>query len=468
MKKIILLITAGAMLTLVSCKKDFLDLSPYDQVPQDQAITDEAGMVAAVNGLYSQLRNASLYGRSLPLIGDLMADNVFISTTNSNRYLPEFNYTFISTNAFITATWGEAYKAILRANNIINADVTSANSAQLKGEALTMRALMYFNLVNYFARPYTVDPGADGVPLILDYNPLEKPTRATVAEVYQQIETDLSEAFAQMTNTTKNSSFVTKYVARALQARVALFKGDYAAAKTYALDVVTNGGYSLTSAANYVNYWKNPAPVSTKVETIFEITSDAVNNNGTNALSYFYDQAGYGDALAADDLYNKYTATDVRRNLFITGTRAGLTVRIVNKYSNTNTAADKDDTKVIRYSEILLTLAEAYYRTNDETNARLYLNMVAQQRDPSFTGYTSTGTALLNDILLERRKELAFEGMRYLDLQRLDLDVVRVNINNNYVGVTPTLIEADNFRRIYPIPQAERDANPNIEQNEGY
>jgi hypothetical protein len=468
MKNIILLLTTGAMLTLVSCKKDFLDLSPYDQVPQDQAITDEAGMVAAVNGLYSQLRNASLFGRSLPLIGDLMADNVFISTTNSNRYLPEFNYTFISTNAFITATWGEAYKAILRANNIINADVSSTNSAQLKGEALTMRALMYFNLVNYFARPYTVDPGADGVPLILDYNPLEKPTRATVAEVYQQIEADLAEAFAQMTNTTKNSSFVTKYVARALQARVALFKGDYAAAKTYALDVVTNGGYSLTSAANYVNYWKNAAPVSTKVETIFEITSDAVNNNGTNALSYFYDQAGYGDALAADDLYNKYTATDVRRNLFITGTRAGLTVRIVNKYSNTNTAADKDDTKVIRYSEILLTLAEAYYRTNDETNARLYLNMVAQQRDPSFTGYTSTGTALLNDILLERRKELAFEGMRYLDLQRLELDVVRVNINNNYVGVTPTLIEADNFRRIYPIPQAERDANPNIEQNEGY
>src|SRR5687768_10249733 len=123
MKKIILLLTTGAMLTLVSCKKDFLDLSPYDQVPQDQAITDEAGMVAAVNGLYSQLRNASLFGRSLPLIGDLMADNVFISTTNSNRYLPEFNYTFISTNAFITATWGEAYKAILRANNIINADV---------------------------------------------------------------------------------------------------------------------------------------------------------------------------------------------------------------------------------------------------------------------------------------------------------------------------------------------------------
>lgn len=468
MKKIFLFLAAGAILGLTSCKKDFLDLSPYDQVPQDQAITDEAGMVAAVNGLYSQLRNPSLYGRSLPLIGDLMADNVFISTTNSNRYLAEFNYTFISTSAFITGTWGEAYKAILRANNIINSNISTTNSPQLKGEALTVRALMYFNLVNYFAKPYTVDASADGVPRILTYDPLGKPSRVSVSEVYMQIEADLAAAFSQMTNTTKNSSYVTKYVARALQARVALFKGDWATAKTMALDVVNNGGYTLTSAANLVNYWRNPAPVSTKVETIFEITSDAVNNNGSNALSYFYDQAGYGDAIGSDDLYNRYAATDVRRNLFITGTRASQTVRIVNKYPNTNTAADKDDTKVIRYAEILLTLAEAYYRTSDEANALLYLNMVAQQRDPSFTGYTSTGAALLSDIILERRKELAFEGMRYLDLQRLNADVVRVNINNNYVGVTPVLISTDNFRRIYPIPQAERDANPNISQNEGY
>ena len=468
MKKIILILSAGALLTLGSCKKDFLDLSPYDQVPQDQAIIDEAGMGAAVNGIYSQLRNASLYGRSLPLVGDLMADNAFISTTNSNRYLPEYNYTYISTNAFITATWGEAYKAILRANNVINSEVTSTNSPQLKGEALTLRALSYFHLVNYFAKAHTVDANAPGVPLILVYDPMLKPARSTVGQVYTQIEADLAAAFSQMTSTTKNSSYVTKYVARALQARVALFKGDYANAKTYALDVVNNGGYTLTSAANYVNYWKNPAPVSSKVETIFEVASDAVNNNGTNALSYFFDQAGYGDAIGADDLYNKFAATDVRRDLFITGTRANQQVRIVNKYPNTNTASDKDDTKIIRYSEVLLTLAEAYYRTSDEVNARLYLNMVAKQHDPSFAGYTSTGTQLLDDIILERRKELAFEGMRYLDLQRLNLDVVRVNINNNYVGVTPTLIPTSNFRRIWPIPQTEKDANQEIEQNTGY
>jgi hypothetical protein len=232
--------------------------------------------------------------------------------------------------------------------------------------------------------------------------------------------------------------------------------------------VVTNGGFTLTAAANLFNYWKNPAPVSNKVETIFEVSSDAVNNNGTNALSYFYDQAGYGDAIGSDDLYNQYSATDARKGLFITGTRAGQTVRIVNKYPNTTNAADKDDNKVIRYAEVLLTLAEAYYRTGDEVNALLYLNQVAKQRDPSFAGFASTGNQLLNDIILERRKELAFEGMRYLDLLRLNMDVVRVNINSNYVGITPLTLSANNFRRIFPIPQNERDANPNISQNGGY
>ena len=465
-KLIAIALVAGTLLS--SCKKKFLDLNPYAEVPTDAAITDEAGMNAAANGMYAQLRSANLYGRTLPLWGDLLGDNLFISTTNSNRYLPELNYTYTVTY-FNGGTWSSAYIAILRANNIINADIPStAVTQQLKGEAMTVRALMYFNLVNYFAKQYTVDPNAEGVPIVLAYDPFLRPARNKVSEVYAQIDKDLAEAFASMTNTTKNSSYITKYVARALQARVALFKGDWAAARTAALDVVQNGGYTLVTAANLVNYWKGAAPVTSKVETIFEVTSDAVNNNGTNALSYFYDQTGYGDALASDDFYNKYSATDVRRQLFISGTRASQAVKIVNKYSNTNNAADKDDTKVIRYSEIILTLAEAYFRLNDETNAKLYLNMLVAQRDPSFAGYTSTGAQLLEDILLERRKELAFEGMRYLDLQRLNRDVVRVNVNNNYQGVTPITIPITNFRRLLPIPQDERDANPNISQNTGY
>ena len=97
-----------------------------------------------------------------------------------------------------------------------------------------------------------------------------------------------------------------------------------------------------------------------------------------------------------------------------------------------------------------------------------YLNMVAKQRDPSFAGYTSTGAALIADILIERRKELAFEGHRYWDLTRTKQDVVRVNLNGNYPSNTPLTLLTTSNKRIWAIPQSERDANPNISQNPGY
>jgi starch-binding outer membrane protein, SusD/RagB family len=464
-----ILLAGSLSLLILSCKKEFLNLEPYDQIPLDAIIKNENDMQAAVNGAYAQLRDVDLFGRTLPLIGDLLADNVFISTTNSNRYIPEFTYAYINTHGNALNTWNDAYNAILRANNVINSTLlVTAISSQLKGEALTLRALMHFTLVNLYAKPYTADPNADGVPIILQFDPALKPARSKVSEVYTQIEKDLNDAFGLMTNTTKSSSLITKYVAKALLARVYLYKGDWNNAKTAALDVVNNGGYTLVSAANLVNYWKNPSPVTSKIETIFEISADGINNNGTNALAYFYDPAGYGDAICADDLYNKYTATDVRRGLLVNGVRASQNVRIVNKYSNTSNNAEKDDTKIMRYAEVLLILAEAYARTSDGTNALLRLNQVAQQRDPSFAGYSSSGTDLIEDVINERRKELAFEGDRFWDLNRLNRDVTRVNINNNYPANAPLVLAAGNQKRVWPIPQNERDANPNISQNTGY
>lgn len=96
------------------------------------------------------------------------------------------------------------------------------------------------------------------------------------------------------------------------------------------------------------------------------------------------------------------------------------------------------------------------------------LNEVAQKRDPAFAGYTSSGQALIDDIIQERRKELAFEGDRYWDLARLQKNVERTNLNNNYPPNTPLNISAGDFRRIWPIPQDEINANPGINQNTGY
>ncbi|RYZ51511.1 MAG: RagB/SusD family nutrient uptake outer membrane protein [Chitinophagaceae bacterium] len=216
------------------------------------------------------------------------------------------------------------------------------------------------------------------------------------------------------------------------------------------------------------SYWSSNTPRNDKLETIFEVVFDLVGNIGNNSLASFYDQVGYGDALAAQALYNLYSPTDVRRSLILASSPTRGNVKVVNKYPNTS-QPDKDEVKLIRLSEVYLIAAEAAYHTNNENLARDYVDAIATRRDPDFTGYTESGPALLQAILTERRKELAFEGHRYWDLARYNQDVVRVNLGGNYSGV-PLVIPAGYFRRLLPIPQSELDANPNIrdEQNPGY
>lgn len=468
--------STGAVLLLMtlvfasSCKKSFLDLRPYSSVSSDVAINNASDMQAALAGTYANLNSSNLFGRSIPLFGDLVADNLYISTVNSNRYLDFFqiNYTVSNTNA--QTIWESAYSAILRANNVINSSLHgTAEIDQLRGEALAIRALMYFELVKFYAKPYTVDPNGLGVPIILEYNPSVKPTRNTLKEVYDQIEKDLTEAIGLMTMD-KPSGFFTKYAAKALLARMYLFKGEWSDALSTAQDVINNSGYTLLKLNEVVPFWENNTNRNDKKEVLFEVVFDANNNLGNGSLEAFFDQNQYGDALATQSLYNLYSNTDVRQSWFVMGSPTrGANAIVVNKYPNAG-AADKDEIKVIRMSEVYFIAAEAAYHTNNEPLALNYLNAVATERDPNFTGYTSSGTDLLDDILTAKRKELAFEGHRYWDLARNGLDVVRVNLAGNYPGNVPLVLAADNFRRILPIPQEELDANPNIrgQQNAGY
>jgi starch-binding outer membrane protein, SusD/RagB family len=463
MKKLIYIFLVSGM--MISCSKDFTDLPPYDALPREKAIVDESSMQSVLAGVYRSATSPSLFGRAIPIIGDLYADNTYQSAVNSNRYTGAFQYNYTVASGDVVNFWSAAYVTILRANNVINANLAStANIDQLRGEALFLRALTYHALVQYFAKPYTSDPNAAGVPVITSYDPFKQPERNSVSEVYELIESDLTEAFGLM-SISKNSGFVNKYAAKALLARVYLTKGEWQNAKDAALEVINNGGYSLLSTSNFQSYWNSASVRTDKVETIFELSLDAVVNNSSNSLAYMYDQIGYGDILVTNSLYNTYSATDVRRGLIVDGTRAGINVKVARKYPN-EANSDKDNVKILRLAEMVLTVAEASYRLNDEVTALNYLNMIAARR--GVTPYASIGAALLEDIIRERRLEFAFEGMRYPDLQRLNRDVERVNLNSNYPATVPLEILFSSHKRIFPIPQTERDANPNISQNEGY
>lgn len=451
------------VMSIGACKKDFIELLPETAVTPEQALISESDLLTAVRGAYASLRAVDYFGRTLPVFGDIMSDNAYQSLTNSNRYTNYNlnNYTVADGN--VLGFWRAAYATILRANNIINSSLASTtNTNQYKGEAYAIRALSYFYLVQYFAKPYTESPDALGVPIVLTFDANATPPRAKVSEVYALIISDLNAAYTNMTQFTNSTQF-SKYSAKGLQAKVYLTMGDYPNARTSALDVINNGGFTLVTATNQATYWSALTPRTDKLETLFEVSSDANANVGFDALPNIYNQAGYGDLLASDELYSLYLPADSRRSLFTTITRGGLAGVAMNGKFPGTFGSEISDTKVLRLSEIYLIAAEASTTTNP-VDALTYVNAITSRRNA--LPIASVGSQLFEDIITERRKELAFEGQRYLDLQRLKRDVVR---SANYPAAART-IQYSNFRRLLPIPQAELDANPNIktQQNTGY
>ncbi|HLX91764.1 MAG TPA: RagB/SusD family nutrient uptake outer membrane protein, partial [Puia sp.] len=318
-------ILAGISFFINSCGKKFLVENPYSSVAANEAIKSVDDMTSAVNGVYAALRTANLYGRTLPIIGDLMADNIYISAANSGRYLSQWQYTVTISDSYVDGTWADAYTVILRANNVLNAaiDTTSSQVMELRGETYALRALMYFELVRQFAVPYTVDSTSAGVPMILRYDPNAKPARAKVFEVYAQIVSDLNHALAMINESAKSTAYINRYGAEAILARVYQFMGNWAGAQLAAEDIVNNGGYALTSSANLLTYWADFTPRTDGVETIFEVEFDRVDYLFTDALDAFFSQDGYGDALCTNGLYQSYSPSDARQALIIPGQRAG-------------------------------------------------------------------------------------------------------------------------------------------------
>ena len=485
----LVLVSLGAVLVATSCSKKFLDQQPYNGVPNPTAVVDEPSMYSGLLGLYSSLRATDFYGRTYAIKGDLMSDDCFLSSSNSGRYLGFNQYDMDKTNSYPSAIWQNAYAGIKNANVIINSGVVAStdNINQMYSEAYALRGLILFDLLRNFSMPYASGSNGPGVPIVLKFDQLATPPRATIAAGYTQVLADLNKALS-MTKFDRgtsmkfiatgqsrlmNSSFVTKYAIEGLLARVYQHMGDWANAKAMALDVAQNSGFTIIPSSGVVGYWAGTSPRTDKVETLFELTSDANNSvsDGTLANLYVPKPVGsYGDILATQAFYNSYAATDVRRNLFNASSRTGQlgTAYYVTKYPIDN--INYDDVKIVRYSEVLLILAEAYHNTGDDVNALKYLNMVAQNRDPVYTGYTSSGAQLLEDILNEREKEMAFEGYRFWDLYRLQRSFVKPQAqdaaNTIIKSVTVTPGTTRNF--IFPIPNDEVQLNPGIGQNTGY
>jgi tetratricopeptide (TPR) repeat protein len=362
-------------------------------------------------------------------------------------------------NSEAARTWTAAYRAINISNLVINAlgIVTDAAQKQrLEGEALFVRGIMHFELVRFYALPWGATANNDhlGIPLrtapvSTEGDAFAQAPRNTVAQVYQQVITDLTAAAAKLPN--DNGTRADKFTALAFLARVYLQQGDYAKARDAASQVIGSGKYQMQASVRAVFDNKNTS------ESIFEIQQNDQNNAGTSndGLATFYSSLpgiGRADIRVSTGFVGTYPAGDLRRQEWYyvgTGSRPG----------NTYTSKWKSFSQnlpVIRIAEMYLIRAESNLRLGTVVGVGDTPAMdLAKIRNPIRTNTAVLLAPTLSDVLAERFLELAFEGLRIHDIKRLRLSV--------------GAFAWDSPRLVFPIPNRDVQASSGaLIQNAGY
>lgn len=448
-----LIVGLGIVITTGACKKQ-LELKPFDYIESGEAIKTEKDVQSTLVGTYNRAGLSFVYGGDIFLMPDLMASQSIIDWAGTYQELTQMVSQQIPiNNAYVNSLWLDAYRINNQANNVLaNLDkVSAANKNSVEGQAKFLRGLTYFDMARLFGKSWNDgDPNTNlAVPIVLtpttEVNSSSYPARATVAAVYAQAISDLTDAEAKAG--TSVSFYANSYAASAILARIYLQQGQYAKAAQEATKVISSGAYSLV--ANYADEFPFPNQNATHVdntsEDIFAIQVTA--QQGINDLNTFYGSADYGgrgDIYLKDSFLDEFEDGDDRLSVYNEDSDGSLRVdKFDNLYGNV---------RVIRLAELYLIRAEANFRLGTSTGATPVadINVIRNRAN-----LASLASVTLAQILKERRLELAFEGGFFLhDAKRLQQNVAALPFNS------PKLV--------FPIPLQEMNANKNLVQNEGY
>ncbi|RKS55048.1 RagB/SusD domain-containing protein [Gillisia mitskevichiae] len=449
---------------LSSCSEDSLDPTLQQSKDIVTSVNTVNDLQAVINGAYNRMSISDYYGRDKIILGEVFSDNTS-SNANSNRFVAEARMDLLPTSAIAETLWARLYTVIGSANIVINAEGITGDEAevnQIKGQAYVIRALAHFDLLTFYGQQNVNGGGLSslGVPYVTafrDENSLF-PARNTVQEVRDLAYADLTTAKGLMDDSVGSVEYINTYAASAVEARIANYFGDWQRSLDAAEEVILSTNFSVISKDAFLNSFS----IDGASNSIFEIAASETDNEGINGLANIYQQGSYGDVIALPNLAAIYEDTDVRG--VTTADKEGVITRYANgtlrntgKYPSY--APYKDNISVIRYEEMVLIYAEALLETASPAEALIWLNKIPAER-----GATLYDAATKSNILLERRKELAFEGFRFHDLARTKMDIP-------FVDVALQLHEGPtygSFNYALPIPLAEDDANANLPQNFGY
>lgn len=514
MKKISFALFMLLGLTVVSCD---MDKEPYGSLVEENALQSMNDVHRFRNSLYSNLRSMTL--GSWLVTSDIQMDEFHGVINNGNRYGIISNGIFTSSSDEVTGFWGGCYGVIASANYLINkiedlktneefeGEDNQTELARYQAEAYFVRAFAYFFLVDHYCLPYNKENGSTphlGLPIVTKYNPTGDisvyPDRSTLDETYALIESDLEKAYDGLkayeegddTELAPMAAYLSSYTVEAMQARVALVKGDFDTAYEKSTDVINSGIYELADIDNYADMWTE----DNSKEILFRPFQSNTELSSATGANFLNRDEKHADYIPTFDILASYVEDDCRFDAFFTNWSLDIEgsdyrAWVFCKYpGNVALRTSQDNNfanmgKPFRLAEQYLIAAEAAAcKTNPDIAAGgQYLITLQMHRIDEFdvnggNGGYNNATTLMNDIKAERLKELIGEGFRMSDLRRWHQGFSRnpnhaenASLNSVIVAAGAALTyEADDYRFTWPIPKDELDANPNIkdQQNPGY
>ena len=495
MKRINTILFAVLGILLMSSCEDFLDKRPTNSGDSASAIQNITDAEFFLNGIITKISSSSYLGRNMLLYADAKGGDLTIISQGRSNDLYLYNHTPSSGSQ--SGFWTVGYNTILQINNLLqNVDKMieageAGNFNDIKGQALTIRAMIYFDLVRLYGEPYNEDKTAWGVPNVLEpLDAMARELRATVETNYKTIIDDLTAAEVLLSNSkSKNEGFINYWANKALQARVYLSMDDFANALKAAEEIITDSPYRLYSNDEWVASWSK----QWGSESIFELAMLGGENalSGTSSLGAYYARAGHfnnnmGSYVASTYFLDRLNEdpTDIRWGVMdydeTSNTRMGCCYKYLGGVADKNGkfAGDGSDKpnyavniKVIRLSEIYLIASEAALRKSspDKATAVKYLNNI-RKRAQGLAPATES-TISLDMILDEKSKELYGEGHRFWDMIRCN-KTMRFDdeLGGIYTVHREETVDRTHPKTLLPIFQSEINANPEIEkqQNPGY
>jgi hypothetical protein len=465
----------------LGCKKEALDSAPSNAVtPQDIFKTVEkvnATLTSTYKSMFAFSPSGSAdhddYGqKSWDLSNDLMGNDMVMHTQGYNWYNGVYQYTeWLSPSAGRQSenSWFYYYSIVKQVNTILP-NVDGATGAQvekdrIKGELYGLRAYAYFYLINYWQQTYKGNENTKGVPIYTSAA-IDGAARGTVQQVYDQITADLNQAETLLTGKTRpGKDNIDVNVVRGFQARLALLKEDWATAATKANQA--RQGYGLMTTAQYQAgfsqisnpewMWGSTIPATEATIYASFFSHIDITNGGYAALGQ--------QKKITKALYDQIQAGDVRKTLFKapgSGTAANPDYNQL-KFRVPTAGSWAADYVYMRAAEMYLIEAEALARQGQDANARTVLEILVKARFPAYSATGFSGTALVNEILLQRRIELWGEGFSLMDIKRLKTGLNRPSGAGNHgsPNFNPSVYTtgpADN-RFLMRIPTKELEAN---------